>query len=366
LLLLYGFAQPANPHETLMLLCPLPSPDNWDEVFTARMELLQVIGVFHIDVETASKNVDASSCSAVPLGRQVFFLCGSVLKPFKSNSSTCIGVLITVVCCAVPCCTLPYTIQPVALLISNITCPAICVCVVLCQAKGMRPQLFLTASHLEAATGQPLLLAPEAPAPEADSRTAAAAENISSSSSSKKRGSSRRCSIVPDAARQVLEVFVLDKRELASALQQQQSGAAAAAAGSNGSNGSNGDPVHERLQQLGLDMAVLTTFARLLELKLIAMEGEDGTGPLEEDIQQLAAAAAAAAEQQRQSGSRGGVWGGSEGGEGASVPAWKRACLLYRSGQKALVRSYINAARAELQDTLTELQALMEANGYSP
>jgi hypothetical protein len=45
LLLLYGFAQPQNPHETLMVLCPLPSPDDWDEVFTARMELLQVGGV---------------------------------------------------------------------------------------------------------------------------------------------------------------------------------------------------------------------------------------------------------------------------------------------------------------------------------
>jgi hypothetical protein len=42
LLLLYGFALPANPHETLMLLCPLPAPDDWDDVFTARMQLLQV------------------------------------------------------------------------------------------------------------------------------------------------------------------------------------------------------------------------------------------------------------------------------------------------------------------------------------
>jgi len=42
LLLLYGFAQPQNPHETLMVLCPLPDPDDWDETFTARMHLLQV------------------------------------------------------------------------------------------------------------------------------------------------------------------------------------------------------------------------------------------------------------------------------------------------------------------------------------
>lgn len=42
LLLLYGFAVPQNPHETLMVLCPLPNADDWDETFTARMQLLQV------------------------------------------------------------------------------------------------------------------------------------------------------------------------------------------------------------------------------------------------------------------------------------------------------------------------------------
>jgi hypothetical protein len=42
LLLLYGFAQRHNPHESLMLLCPLPPPEEWDEVFGARMQLLQV------------------------------------------------------------------------------------------------------------------------------------------------------------------------------------------------------------------------------------------------------------------------------------------------------------------------------------
>jgi hypothetical protein len=47
LLLLYGFAQPANPYETLMLLCPLPPPDEWDDVFTARMQLLQVRATQH-------------------------------------------------------------------------------------------------------------------------------------------------------------------------------------------------------------------------------------------------------------------------------------------------------------------------------
>jgi len=42
------------------------------------------------------------------------------------------------------------------------------------------------------------------------------------------------------------------------------------------------------------------------------------------------------------------------------MPGWKKACLLYRVGQKQLVRDYLKAARQELQDTLVELQALME------
>lgn len=42
LLLLYGFAQPYNPHETLMMLCPVPPQDQWDEVLLMRMQLLQV------------------------------------------------------------------------------------------------------------------------------------------------------------------------------------------------------------------------------------------------------------------------------------------------------------------------------------
>jgi len=38
------------------------------------------------------------------------------------------------------------------------------------------------------------------------------------------------------------------------------------------------DAVQHRIEQLGLEMAVLTTFVRLLELKMIQMEGDEGTG----------------------------------------------------------------------------------------
>jgi hypothetical protein len=235
----------------------------------------------------------------------------------------------------------------------------------LLQAKGLRPQLFLSASHYEAATGKPVQASPVAPTPETDNDSSTVAIESSSSSS---RGKQQHASIIPNAAREVLEVFVLDKRELAAALEQQQKAGPGlhTPSSSNSSSSSKADPVQQKMQQLGLSMAVLTTFTRLLELKLIAMEGDEGTGPLESDLQQLAAADAAAAAGQRLGGSNGSNAGsspswGDAGGDG--LPAWKRHCLLYRAGQKALVRSYITAARAELQSTLAELQALMEAIG---
>lgn len=224
------------------------------------------------------------------------------------------------------------------------------------QAKGLRPQLFLSANHFESATGQPLLVSPVAPVPESDSSSAAADSGSSAGSSSKQARTRRRSSVVPDAARQVLEVFVLDRHELAAAFEQLHQPGAADSSSSSGGD----DPVQMKMQQLGLQMAILTTFARLLELKMIAMEGEEGTGSLESDLVQLAAADAT--EQQQHAGSNG-CGTGDNGSNG--LPVWKRNCLLYRAGQKALVRSYITAARAELQDTLAELQALMEANGYN-
>ena len=42
LLLLHGFAVADNPHDTLMVPCPLPSSDQWGGDTTARVQLLQV------------------------------------------------------------------------------------------------------------------------------------------------------------------------------------------------------------------------------------------------------------------------------------------------------------------------------------
>lgn len=65
--------------------------------------------------------------------------------------------------------------------------------------------------------------------------------------------------------------------------QQQQSSLPSAAAGSaqkndGSSSSSSKDDIDARGEQLGMSMAVLTTLVRLLELKLIQMEGDEGTG----------------------------------------------------------------------------------------
>jgi hypothetical protein len=152
------------------------------------------------------------------------------------------------------------------LLLSNtaIIC-ALCILLSM-QARGLTPQLFLSASHL------------------ANHQQAAAAAKAGSSSSSTRR----RSSIIPAAAREVLEVFVMQKQELFTDLQQQQDAAASShtAADStlssssrqNDSESNVNDEIQARIEALGLSMAVLTTFVRLLELKLVQMEGEEGTG----------------------------------------------------------------------------------------
>lgn len=43
----------------------------------------------------------------------------------------------------------------------------------------------------------------------------------------------------------------------------------------------------------GLRMAALTTLSRLLEMKVLELEGDDGSGPLENDVALLQVSAAA-------------------------------------------------------------------------
>lgn len=45
LLYLYGFAQEDNPHDVIMVACPLPPAQEWDEALHARVELLRARGL---------------------------------------------------------------------------------------------------------------------------------------------------------------------------------------------------------------------------------------------------------------------------------------------------------------------------------
>ncbi len=48
------------------------------------------------------------------------------------------------------------------------------------------------------------------------------------------------------------------------------------------------------VEAAGLRLAVVTTLVRLLEVKLVELEGPEGTGPLEEDVSLLEAHLSAA------------------------------------------------------------------------
>jgi hypothetical protein len=41
LLMLYGFAVPGNPHDMIMLHCPVPAFEEWDQAMHGRMQLIK-------------------------------------------------------------------------------------------------------------------------------------------------------------------------------------------------------------------------------------------------------------------------------------------------------------------------------------
>jgi hypothetical protein len=234
LLLLYGFAVDANPHDQLMIPCPLPPPGEWGDDVRARLALL--------------------------------------------------------------------------------------------RARGLAPQVFLPAARL--------------PGLRADG-----------SGSWRRAGGGGKggggadddgASALPPDARRVLEVFVAEPAEVARQLEAAEGGGGdeAEGGGGSGSNASGGGALaaaSARVEALGVEMALITTLARLLELKVLELEGEtEGTGPLEADATRLET-------------------------DGPRLAPWLRACLVYRAGQKALARAYLGAARAELQATLRALQRAVEA-----
>lgn len=89
-------------------------------------------------------------------------------------------------------------------------------------------------------------------------------------------------------------------------------------------------------EEEGTHLAGLTALVRLLELKLYELEGEQGTGPLEDDIRLLEAHE-----------------------NGTTLSNSLQACIIYRAGQKRLARLYLDAARSALTQEMQLLQGAM-------
>jgi len=125
-----------------------------------------------------------------------------------------------------------------------------------------------------------------------------------------------------------LEVFVMDKRLVVPSLE--ATGLPDGSQPDEHTRQEIGEPKHS-----GMRMAILSTLVKLLEYKAEAMEGEDGTGPLEEDFKILQAAEAA-----------------------GQTTGRLLDAVRYRASQKQLARTYLAMTRAALQEVM---QLLSEA-----
>eukprot|EP00887_Chlorella_sp_A99_P000944 scaffold5.g944.t1 len=175
------------------------------------------------------------------------------------------------------------------------------------QQRGHRPQIFLPAVDL------------------------AALASGGAKQQQRGGGAAARSLPLPEGVAGTLEVFVMDRRQLAAELE-----GAAAAAGAAGAQGA-AVPAHE--EEPGLRLAVLTTLVRLLELKVAGQEGEEkGTGTLEDDEALLARA-------------------------GDALPLNQRHALVYRIGQKRLARSYLAHSSRLLQAEMERMARLQDGGG---
>jgi len=221
LLFLYGFVEENNPHDVLMVPCPLPPPSEWDATLQARVELL--------------------------------------------------------------------------------------------RRRGLAPQLFLPAGQLKAEGG------------------------------GRQQGRPRRLLQVsggavfdadlPEGVMETLEVFVMEPRTLAAELEAAYASASDGGSSSGGSVSGGGQVGMSDVERSGLRMALMTTLVRLLELKVLELEGtESGSGPLQADLQLLHS--------------------------GTQLTGPQAAAVTYRSGQKWLAREYLVKANELLGQEMKHLQGL--------
>jgi hypothetical protein len=183
----------------------------------------------------------------------------------------------------------------------------------LLRSRGLAPQVFLPAQHLVEASGL-------------------------RRSRGRKRGRRAGDGVIgdsddavavldlPPGVMETLEVFVMEKKDVAAELEGAGEGATA------------GRPASvaglTEMEGSGLRLALLTTLVRLLELKVSELDGgEDGTGPPEGDERLL--------------------------GE-AVLSKRQRAAVVYRLGQKRLARQYLLYTNALLQQEMRHLRGLSE------
>ncbi|KAL4425721.1 hypothetical protein ABPG75_009737 [Micractinium tetrahymenae] len=208
----------------------------------------------------------------------------------------------------------------------------------LLSARDLRPQLHLPAADL------PRLGAVEA---EKDAAAVKRGSSKAGGAASGRAGGSDAsvlASDLPEHVLETLEVFVMPAAQVAAELEAADTAGAAGAAGSTSGGGSSSSKQQQQQQQgdeeerSGQRMALLTTLVRLLELKVLEMEGQEGTGPLEADEQLLASA-------------------------GDVLPRNQKHALLYRMGQKALARAYLVHAKRLLEQEMAHLARLQGRRG---
>jgi hypothetical protein len=206
LLFLYGFVEDSNPNDSLMVACPLPQPNDWDETLQMKIQLLQV--------------------------------------------------------------------------------------------RGLLPQIFLPAQFLLDRN-----------------------EGMQHEEKPKLHVAAVKEMDLPRGVMETLEVFVMEKKDIAAELSKAQAGIMTSGAVASDSSD---------VERSGLRLAVLTTIVRLLELKL--SELESGTGPMEADLKLLLSETVTNLDHKR------------------------RCALLYRTSQKRLARDYLVHCNRLLQQEMQYLQ----------
>lgn len=116
---------------------------------------------------------------------------------------------------------------------------------------------------------------------------------------------------LPRCGRDIIEVFTMGAKAVQTAAQ---------------------NPSQRQAMSLGDELAIYTTFCWLLEQHQQALEGPQGTGSLAKDIEIIQC-----------------------GPDGVSLAYWN--CVVYRAGQKSIVRKYLKAARRKVQHIMDDMHS---------